>query len=249
MAKHDWKTLRAEFAKSSLSLKDFAEQHGINYNTARRQLKASDQKSDHQSDQKTDHKGDHSSDTHQKQQKPALSDHPAPPEPETKPLKEAAEEPAKKGPGKGNRNRPTNAFEPENQVAVKHSGYARRLNNDEAIEDAKNTVIRDEIELCRARAMLCMDAHAKIKADMKEATSVEQRLELYNMLVSAEQAADRNIARVESLLRTEAQITKLKLESERLAAESAGLGTEIGDIVAEIQAMGSDGLMCGEFDD
>ncbi|WOQ97864.1 hypothetical protein R4538_18280 [Vibrio cholerae] len=54
------------------------------------------------------------------------------------------------------------------------------------------------------------------------------------------------MARVESLLRTKAQVKKTELEAERIAQESAGLGTAIADIVQEIQEMGSDGFVLND---
>lgn len=249
MAKHDWNDLRAEFASSNLSVKEFAESKGINYNTARRYLKTSDQGSDHKSDHRSDQKGDHKRKPAQIKAKPEQNDHCAQPSEETKRHGRDHSGRFSKG-NEGNKSRPVNAFEPGNDAAVKHSGYSRRLNDDEAFQDARSARLNDEIDLCRARAMLCMDVHARIKNDLAtNADSVEKRIALYDKLINVEQAMDRNIARVESLSLTVSRIRKLELESERLASESAGLGTEIGEIVAEIQAMGTDGLMSGPADE
>lgn len=248
MAKRDWNALRAEFASSNLSISEFAELKGINYNTARRQLKASDRKSDHSSDRESDHKSDRKSD-HSKKSVPkkAKADHAdtnTPPPPEAKRHGEGRDRSGRFAAGNpGNPNPPANAFPVGNGAALKHSGYSRRFNDEVAYEDASEVWIQDEMLMCRARIMRCMDVHAQVKADLAKAGSVEARMKLYELMISTEQAADRNIARVESLTLTMARTRKLNLESDRLSAEAAGLGTDFGDIVAEIQEMGSDGLM------
>ncbi|MGQ8409914.1 hypothetical protein ACUTFB_28240, partial [Klebsiella pneumoniae] len=46
---------------------------------------------------------------------------------------------------------PTNPFQPGNQQALKHGGYARRLLlKDEVIEDAKALTLEDELFRLRA---------------------------------------------------------------------------------------------------
>lgn len=92
-----------------------------------------------------------------------------------------------------------------------------------------------------------METYQKIGAELgKERLALAERVKLYELYVSTDNIVDRNMARVESLLRTKAQVKKTELEAERIAQESAGLGTAIADIVQEIQEMGSDGFVLND---
>ncbi|OBU29330.1 hypothetical protein C0Z01_00550 [Photobacterium kishitanii] len=62
--------------------------------------------------------------------------------------------------------------------------------------------LEEELKLCRARALNCIDTMKKIRADMANADSVDQRIELYNAITSTEQALDRNVVRIESITKT-----------------------------------------------
>ncbi|HGS4484105.1 TPA: hypothetical protein ACMDNS_003135 [Vibrio cholerae] len=134
-----------------------------------------------------------------------------------------------------------------NQCSTKHNGYAQRLNDPDAIFDAANSDIDHEIVFCRARVLKAMETYQKIGAELgKEGLALAERVKLYELYVSTDNIVDRNMARVESLLRTKAQVKKTELEAERIAQESAGLGTAIADIVQEIQEMGSDGFVLND---
>ncbi|PAR93707.1 hypothetical protein CGT81_17850, partial [Vibrio cholerae] len=123
----------------------------------------------------------------------------------------------------------------------------QRLNDPDAIFDAANTDIDHEIVFCRARVLKAMETYQKIGAELgKEDLALAERVKLYELYVSTDNIVDRNMARVESLLRTKAQVKKTELEAERIAQESAGLGTAIADIVQEIQEMGSDGFVLND---
>lgn len=271
MARRDWTKLQAEyeaaFNKTGITIKSWCDEKGINYNSARRYLKVitkSDQsakkepklrtlsndtsnkqsakhrESDQQSKgtnkakqgenfEKSDGYGDsaHSGSKQSDQLTDHFSDHSA------------------------NRNhlghfqRGNNiGFQFGNEHAVRHNAYAKRLKDIDALFDAKGVKIDDDIEMCRARVMIAMDRYNEIQAELnKDDLSRADKIRLWDLYQAAEVGIDRNMSRVESLLRTKEQVNKMKLESERLAAEQAGLGTAIADIVAEIQAMDSDGFV------
>lgn len=70
----------------------------------------------------------------------------AEPPPDTKPIRGVRTDP------------PTNPFQPGNQQALKHGGYARRLLlKDEVIEDAKALTLEDELFRLRANNLVAAE--------------------------------------------------------------------------------------------
>lgn len=135
-------------------------------------------------------------------------------------------------------------FATGNKFSAKHNAYAQRLNNPDVMFDAKNSDIDHEIEFGRARVMIAMDMYHKIGEELtKEGLATADKARLFELYKDTDVAVDRNMARVESLLRTKVQVRKTELESDRIAQESAGLGTAIADIVKEIQDMDSNGFV------
>ncbi|MFW8412957.1 hypothetical protein ACOIDN_33635, partial [Klebsiella pneumoniae] len=66
--------------------------------------------------------------------------------PDTKPIRGVRTDP------------PTNPFQPGNQQALKHGGYARRLLlKDEVIEDAKALTLEDELFRLRANNLVAAE--------------------------------------------------------------------------------------------
>ncbi|CAH0531850.1 hypothetical protein CTH30272_04098 [Allocatenococcus thiocycli] len=264
MARRDWTKLQAEyeaaFNKTGITIKSWCDEKGINYNSARRYLKVIT-KSD-QSAKKEPKLRTLSNDTSNKPSaKPVESDQFDGGEDEknvgkSKAASNSAQSDHLNCAQKGDQ---TDHFEkmlppsqrnhlghflPGNTIANKHSAYAQRLGDLDAIFDAKRTAIDDEIEMCRARVMLAMDKYREIEAELQgENLSVTEKIKLWELYQATDAAIDRNVARVESLLRTKANVRKSELESERIASEQAGLGTAIADIVAEVQAMDSNGFV------
>ncbi len=82
-------------------------------------------------------------------EKPASSGRTQPkaePPPDTKPIRGVRTDP------------PTNPFQPGNQQALKHGGYARRLLlKDEVIEDAKALTLEDELFRLRANNLVAAE--------------------------------------------------------------------------------------------
>ncbi|HIF9180956.1 TPA: hypothetical protein ACX6QL_002016 [Photobacterium damselae] len=267
MAK-DWKHLQRRFLidndKTGITAKDWCEQQGLNYQSARRYIKVrTAQKNSAQSAQKNTHnktvrKGDKASQ-----------------QANDKSINEKRDSENKNRHGRdrkgrftegnpGNTNIPTNAFEIGNQYSRKHGGYARRFDDCSLFDDAAEMSLQEELILCRARALSCIDTMKLIRTDIKNATSVEQRIELYNAIASTEQALDKNVIRIESITKTlssiriddvnehkiiadtsriEAATNKLNLESDKLAKDGKGSITPISEMIYELQEMGSDGLM------
>lgn len=275
MAK-DWIQLQQQFLydsdKTGITVKEWCEAHGLNYQSARRYIKVrTAQKNNAQSAQKTaQHK------TVRKVQKIKRYKVAKDKQPLTDDNVIKIE--ARLGRDKngrftegnpGNTNPPTNAFEKGNQAGRIHGGYAIRFDDQSLFDEAAAMSLEFELELCRARALNCIDTMKKIREDMSNASSVDQRIELYNAMASTEQALDKNVCRVESITKTlsairiddvnehkivadtsriKAATEKLHLEADKLSKEGKGSTTPISEMIADLQTMGSDGLMCG-FDD
>ncbi|PXW44102.1 hypothetical protein DET57_110217 [Klebsiella oxytoca] len=102
--------------------------------------------------------------------------------------------------GKGNPH-PVCRFVERNTAAVKHRGYAKYLDADGLIDDARMALI-NELVFTRARALSVTTSLKRMFADMEEAEIVELRVESYGKILKAEEALDRNIGRIESIERT-----------------------------------------------
>lgn len=123
----------------------------------------------------------------------------------------------------------------------------------------------------RARIIVCTKSLNKIQQDLAVVETLSERVSLYESYVRAEQALDRNIARVESLTRTlsglqldksklrlddvmepkivadteksRSQKRKLDAETAKIERDQGGDTTPVGEIVEDLQQMGSGGLM------
>ncbi|WP_174634511.1 terminase [Yersinia thracica] len=285
MAKHDWEALQAAFladnADTGITAQQWCEQHGLNYQSARRYIKPRAAQSAQKKPRRTAHNAQsdataqqcaNSDDAQQEEQK-LSSDADDDRDPESEP----AEKPnsGRSGNGqftKGNRHsegnagnpNPVGAFTPGNQAARKHGAYARYLNADDLFEAAADSDLHDELIFTRARALSVTKTMRKIHEDLVAAGSVEARIELYDKLLKAESALDRNIGRIESIenslsklrldaingprltadmYRIKAATSKLKAETQKLTSEGKGVTTPLSEAVKEVRDSGQDGLL------
>lgn len=285
MAKHDWEALQAAFladnADTGITAQQWCEQHGLNYQSARRYIKPRAAQSAQKKPRTTAHNAQsdttaqqcaNSDDAQQEEQKLSTGvddDCDAEPEPAEKPNS------GRSGNGqftKGNRHsegnagnpNPVGAFTPGNQAARKHGAYARYLNADDLFEAAADSDLHDELIFTRARALSVTKTMRKIHEDLAAAESVEARIELYDKLLKAESALDRNIGRIESIenslsklrldaingprltadmYRIKAATSKLKAETQKLTSEGKGVTTPLSEAVKEVRDSGQDGLL------
>lgn len=166
----------------------------------------------------------------------------------------------------GNPN-PPNQFTRGNQTARKHGGYAKYLtaeNADGLFADASAMGLEDELEFTRARSLVLTQSLTRIYQDMANEQDVATRTELYGLYLKAEQALERNIARIESLHRTISGIEinnvqverytedverirqakrKLRAEADVLEQNTGKSDTPTSEIVNDIRNRGSGGLM------
>ncbi|EKN3469285.1 TPA: terminase [Yersinia enterocolitica] len=285
MAKHDWEALQTAFladnADTGITAQQWCEQHGLNYQSARRYIKPRAAQSAQKKPRRTAHNAQsdttaqqcaNSDDVQQEEQKLSTGvddDRDPESEPDEKPNS------GRSGNGqftKGNRHsegnagnpNPVGAFTPGNQAARKHGAYARYLNADDLFEAAADSDLHDELIFTRARALSVTKTMRKIHEDLAAAESVEARIELYDKLLKAESALDRNIGRIESIenslsklkldaingprlkadtYRIKAATSKLEAETQKLTSEGKGVTTPLSEAVKEVRDSGQDGLL------
>ena len=292
MAKTDWEAVAKLFAleneRTGISVQDWCEQNGYNYQSARRYLKTRAQsvttsktsRTAAQSSTKKPKKNAQTAQNNSAQNNSAQSAQcandsiGADNENDSTENESVSKEDAKpkgrdeqgrflKGEYKGNPN-PVNLFEPRNDIAVKHRGYAKYFPQTEYFDDAELMSLHDELTFTRARVISVTKNLQKMHEDLSNATEIPDRIALYGKITAAEQALDRNVARVESLTRTLSAIRiddvnepkiiadtdriksarrKLDAETARLERDQGGDTTPIGEIVEDLQQMGSGGLM------
>lgn len=296
MAKTDWDSAAKLFAleneSTGISVQDWCEQNGLNYQSARRYLKTRTQsvttsKTSRTATQSSNKKLKKNAQTAQKslrksnaqnnsaQIKGGVSAQIEPDveldEPES-PKRKGRDSSGRflKGEYEGNPN-PQNQFEPKNQAAVKHSGYAKYFDEPEVFAEVDELSIIDEIRFVRARIIVCTKSLNKIQQDLAVVETLSERVSLYESYVRAEQALDRNIARVESLTRTLSglqldksklrlddvmepkivadtekslsQKRKLDAETAKIERDQGGDVTPLDEILGDLQDMGTGGLM------
>ncbi|CQJ27917.1 terminase [Yersinia enterocolitica] len=285
MAKHDWEALQAAFladnAVTGITAQQWCEQHGLNYQSARRYIKPRAAQSAQKKPRRTAHNAQsdataqqcaNSDDVEEEEQK-LSSDTDDDRDPESEPTEKPNS--GRSGNGqftKGNRHsegnagnpNPVGAFTPGNQAARKHGAYARYLNADDLFEAAADSDLHDELIFTRARALSVTKTMRKIHEDLVAAESVEARIELYDKLLKAESALDRNIGRIESIenslsklkldaingprlkadtYRIKAATSKLEAETQKLTSEGKGVTTPLSEAVKEVRDSGQDGLL------
>lgn len=206
MAKPDWGALQhqflAEHAKTGISPKDWCAAQGLNYSSAKRYIKVttyganSQKKSANKSANSQKEKGGVSKNGEVKKNQPDTGAHSK--SPETKPIRGSRTAP------------PTNAFQPGNQNALKHGGYARRLLlKDEVIEDAKALTLEDELFRLRANNLVAAENIGRWLTKLEDAEGDQEIKVLMENISAAEKAMMRNTVRIESIVGTLATVGKI----------------------------------------
>ena len=286
MAKTDWAQLNAEFLQeheaTGISAKDWCDSRGLNYNSARRYLKSRGQspaqpdksrvaaQSAHSEVRKTaqsaqakgneakakggERRGEKSSSSTQSQ-----------PEPDQTSKNKGRDGSGRfvRGEYEGNPNPPAN-IKPGMQIAKTHGGYAKFLDAEELFDHAEELRLTDELVFTRARVISVTQLLKGLQQDLVNATEMTDRIALYDKILKAEQALDRNIQRIESIERTlsalridevsvpkieedtrriRAAARKLTAEADRLEKDGGSESTPVSEMVTELQGMGTGGLM------
>ncbi len=297
MAKTDWDSAAKLFAmeneRTGISVQDWCERNGLNYQSARRYLKSRGQSPSSKKDSRVQapngkSKSSKNAQTAQKSLRKSNAQNNSAQikecanaqseddfdddievdvkSPESdKPEYKGRDEKGRflKGEYEGNPN-PSHSFPMGHKYTTKHSGYAKYFPQTEYFDDAELMSLHDELTFTRARVISVTKNLQKMHEDLSNATEIPDRIALYGKITAAEQALDRNVARVESLTRTLSAIRiddvnepkiiadtdriksarrKLDAETARLERDQGGDTTPIGEIVEDLQQMGSGGLM------
>jgi len=206
MAKPDWEAIESAYRAGVLSLRDIGDKYGVTEGAIRKRAKKFDwvrnsgtqvrkngtqsgtQKSKARTSEKPASAGRTQKSTQQK----------AEPLPDTKPIRGVRTDP------------PTNPFQPGNQQALKHGGYARRLLlKDEVIEDAKALTLEDELFRLRANNLVAAENIGRWLTKLDDAEGDQERKVLMENISAAEKAMMRNTVRIESIVGTLATVGKI----------------------------------------
>lgn len=281
MAKHDWGALQIAFladnAETGITVQEWCAQHGLNYQSARRYIKprAAQTAQTAQNDLRNTAHNAQSQSTAQNcaKGKKGKRDEKKKSTDSNRDTSDKLDDGAKlkgrdaagrfKEGYAGNPN-PVSPFVPGNDYAAKHRGYAKYLNADGLFDDASLMKLEDELVFVRARALSVTQTMKKIHEDLENAKTIEERIPLYDSFVKAEQALDRNIARIESVnstisklridkvaeprlvadtYRIKAATAKLTAETQKLTAENKGVETPLTDVVSELRDEDEDGIL------
>ncbi|WP_279452644.1 terminase [Aeromonas hydrophila] len=288
MAKTDWAQLNAEFLQeheaTGISAKDWCDSRGLNYNSARRYLKSRGQ-----SPAQPDKSRVAAQTAHSEVRKTAQTAQSAQAKGNEAKAKggegrggrssasphtsaDSAKNPKTNGrdssgrftegnPGNPN---PVTKWKPGDRPALTHGGYAKFLDAEELFDQARELQLRDELEFTRARVISVTQLLKGLQQDLVTATEMTDRIALYDKILKAEQALDRNIQRIESIERTlstlmvdavnvpkieedtrriRAATRKLTAEADRLEKDGGSETTPVSEMVSELHDMGTGGLM------
>ncbi len=211
MATPDWEAIESAYRAGVLSLRDIGDKYGVTEGAIRKRAKKFDwvrkastqvrkngtQSGTQKSKARTSEKPVNSGGT-QKSAQPK-----AEPLPETKPIRGMRTDP------------PTNPFQPGNQQALKHGGYARRLLlKDEVIEDAKALTLEDELFRLRANNLVAAENIGRWLTKLEDAEGDQERKVLMENISAAEKAMMRNTVRIESIVGTLATVGKIYADTD-----------------------------------
>ncbi|WP_303847550.1 hypothetical protein [Aeromonas sobria] len=150
------------------------------------------------------------------------------------------------------------------QPALTHGGYAQFLDAEELFDHAEELRLTDELVFTRARVISVTKTMKSLQQDLVEAKEVTDRIALYDKILRAEQALDRNIQRIESIERTlstlridevtgpkieadtkriKAATRKLTAEADRLEKDGGSDTTPVSEMLSELHEMGTGGMM------
>lgn len=217
MAKPDWEAIESAYRAGALSLREIGAQYGVTEGAIRKRAKKLEwvrkggtqvrkngtQNGTQKSKLRTTAKPTIPGGTHKRAQQ--KSERP----PDTKP------EPARR---KVVTNHPP--FQPGNQHALKHGGYARRLLlKDEVIEDARALTLEDELFRLRANNLTAAENIGRWQTMLEDAEGDKQRKVLMDNISAADKAMLRNTVRIESIVGTLATVGKIAADTDyRVAA-------------------------------
>lgn len=135
-----------------------------------------------------------------------------------------------------------------------HGGYARFFKDKSAFDVVVDFSLKDEIDLMRQRAISSIENLEKFTDDLKRCTTAEDKEVTYKLIIAAQNALDRAVARIESLSRTnkdiglvletielrKAQTKETLLKADKLAQELGARAASKHKVEYAIDFMGGD---------
>ena len=280
-----------EHEATGISAKDWCDIRGLNYNSARRYLKSrgqppaqpeksrvaaqsaqSEVRKTAQSAQSAQPKGNEGQAKRgEGRGEKSSSSTQTPDESDQNPKRKSGRQPDGRF-GVGNRESvgnpgnpsPVAKWKPGDRPALTHGGYAQFLDSPELFDQAEELRLRDELIFTRARVISVTKTLKNLHQDLVDATEMTDRIGLYDKILKAEQALDRNIQRIESIERTlsairidevtgpkieadtkriKAATRKLTAEADRLEKDGGSDTTPVSEMLSELHGMGTGGLM------
>ncbi|MBM7455181.1 hypothetical protein HNR62_001041 [Oceanisphaera litoralis] len=240
--KPDWDKLQVSYLAAQqatgISVRDWCAAKGLNYQTARRHIKAAAKKSN------------------KPRGKAFGKDNPGEP---FKPGNEVGKDTRFK---QGNKAGVPN-LHPGNThgtKTVKHGAYARYFPIEVLQDVAASLGLPDELMLSRARIHSLMRSLEQIQIEIETSEDADQKASLYRTMMTAEQHLNRYISQVESIHKTllvndytvvatdhkrtdmsriKEQAAKLRAEREKLERDTGGSQSPLADAVRDIQRANS----------
>lgn len=216
--------LERDYCAGQLSLRDMAEIYGISEGAIRKRAKKYGWV---RSGKTGTQKGTQVRKNGTQKSKVRTKAAPANPDAGEKYAREGGDTPADTKPER--RGRVTNhpPFQPGNQHALKHGGYARRLLlSDEVIEDAKALTLDDELFRLRASNLVASENIGRWETQLEDAEPDEIK-GLLEKISSADKAMMRNTVRIESIEGTKGSISKMQVDTAYRAAATEKVEMEI----------------------
>ncbi|EKD6972608.1 hypothetical protein OSM99_003574 [Salmonella enterica] len=213
MAKPDWEAIETAYRAGVMSLRDIGALYGVTEGAIRKKAKKLEwvrkdgtrvrKNGTQKNTVRTTRKPDSSGAVHKHSQ------------PEAGPPADTKPEAVRK---KVVTNHPP--FQPGNQYALKHGGYARRLLlKDEVVEDARALTLEDELFRLRANNLMAAENIGRWLTLLEDAEEEQQRKILMDNISAAEKAMMRNTVRIESIVGTLATVGKIYADTDyRVAA-------------------------------
>ena len=212
MSKPDWEAIESAYRAGVLSLREIGAQYGVTEGAIRKRAKKLEwvRKGGTQVRKSGTQKS-----------KARTTEKPAPSGASKKNAEEKGEPLTDTKPIRGSRTAPpVNPFQPGNQHALKHGGYARRLLlKDEVIEDARALTLEDELFRLRANNLVAAENIGRWITLLEDAEEDQARKILMENISAAEKAMMRNTVRIESIVGTLATVNKIFADTDyRMAA-------------------------------
>ena len=146
-----------------------------------------------------------------------------------------SEPPGNTKPIRGSRTAPpANAFQPLNQMALKHGGYARRLLlADDVIEDARALTLEDELFRLRASNLVASENIGRWVTQLEDAEG-DQIKGLTEKISAADKAMMRNTVRIESIEHTLTVMNKAVADTTYRVATTEKVELEVGKLKLQL---------------